>query len=217
MPMGYKHFFNRGTYFVLGKINDCPFSCYAKSGSQSLWLPLQLRRGIKIFHPKGFSGTLKKAHKHVMGQRQLAAVGLAPKPYYFFRVDLHLINCDDVESPWRCYAAVMERVLSGGVEQILRNLQYFGVTLTSDVENTVRNLVNCCGEDALSLFDYDVLCKYFNVTMDHAKVNFLLQKIRDRLPKGFNAGPDMLSPKNVVLDENGEVKVIDCDLCNGEF
>jgi hypothetical protein len=213
LKLGYKNYFAKGTYFVIGKIDGSPFSCYAKSGSQNLWLPTQQEMGLKICHPEGFSGTLEKAHNHFYAQKKLAEIGLAPMPVAMYNVELQLIKCG-IDASWNCYGFSMDRVLSGGIQQILKNLQFFGVPPISEVKKTVKSLVGCCGEDALTLSDYIVLCRYFGVADISSLITGITEKIKSKLPIGFDEGPDMLSLPNVVLDDKGEAKVIDCDICS---
>ena len=193
-------------------MDSLPFSCYAKSGSQNLWLPIHKRDGLKICHPEGFSGTLEKASNHFNAQKRLAEVSLGPKPHVMYNVGLQLIKCS-VDASWACYGFSMNRVLSGGSQQILANLQKFGVQSDPTVKNTVKKLISCCGEDALSLRDYIVLCRYFGVDDISNLITEITEQIKNKLPTGFDEGPDMLSLPNVVLDEKGEPKVVDCDIC----
>jgi hypothetical protein len=212
LRLGYNQYFSKGTYFVIGKIDGSPFSCYAKSGSQNLWLPLHKSDGLKICHPKGFSGTLEKARNHFRSQKKLAEIDLAPTPHLMYNVELQLIK-SNIDSSWHCYGFTMERVLSGGSQKILRNLQIFGVQSTLEVKNVVEELTKHCGEDALSLYDYSVLCEFFDVQPE-PHISKITEGILNRLPENFDEGPDMLSLPNVVLDDKGEPKVVDCDICS---
>lgn len=196
---------------MLGRFNDEPFVCTSKSGGQNLWLPFMLDKGLKVFHPKGFSGTLEKAKTHYEAQKFLAEHQLAPKPIHLLELNVSFVKSSDEMPPWNCYGIMMKRVLNGGTSQILKNLEGFGV----DRNQQTRQVVDyCCrSADALTLSDYAILCRYFGVPeANHTRE--ILNDFQNRIPDGFKMGPDFLTPTNIVLDENGQAKVVDCDICS---
>lgn len=196
---------------MLGKLNDESFSCYAKSGGQNLWLPFKKDVGLKIFHPKGFSGSLDKARTYYKAQTLLAEKRLSPQPLELYEIDLNFVKALAVLSPWRCYGIMMERVLSGGVSQILRNLELFGVESNQQSRIIVKYWLSWSGLDALTLAEYIILCRFFGVS-EEKYLKEIIDDLKNKIPSVFSKAPDLLSWSNVVLDENGEAKVIDCDL-----
>ena len=209
LPLGPSNFFMRGSYFVFGNYGFM-FSCLGRSGSQSLWVPYCNELGLKVFHPKGFSGTLPKAYTYFKVQKMLFDVGLAPEPINFLRLDVELVKCGAVGSPWVCYGIVMGHVLRGSLDQTLKNLELFGVEINSFVSKTVRDYLLKKNNDALNLYEYQRLCSFFEVHEESA-VQEIIKDIKDRIPSSIDVGNDLFSLSNIVLDKHGDVKIIDCD------
>lgn len=230
LPLGPGHYFRRGDYFVFGDFRGKRFGSNARSGSQSLWLPFNDLVGLKVFHPKGFSGTLRKAWTHFKVQRLLFGVGLAPEPFELVNLLVCLKNSDavvtsdlfDVKfvepvnvagSPWRCYGITMGHVLKGSLSQVLENLERFGVEGDDFVCQTVYHYLLKRNDDALTLYEYQRLVNFFGGD-ERSVFCDILKEIKERLPYNIDVGNDLFSLRNVVLDENGEVKIVDCD-CAG--
>lgn len=211
LPLGPSNYFRRGSYFVFGKFHDSMFSCYGKSGSQNLWLPRNKKIGLKIFHPKGFSGTLQNAWNHFKVQKLLADVNLAPKPLALYIFIVSLIGSGEVGSPWRSYGMLMDRILCGSLSQTLRNLRLFRVKITPFVAETVNKYLLKRNSDALNLYEYQRLCTFFGGN-ETSTVEEISEEIKERLPSNIDVGDDLFALPNIVLNENGEVKIIDCDL-----
>lgn len=210
---GYTGYFARGgTALLLGKFNSEPFSCLAKSGGQNLWLPFKQDVGLKVFHPKGFSGTLEKAKIHFEDQALLAEKEICPKPLEMFEITLSFVKPVAIIPPWTCYGITMNRVLNGGVPQILKNLELFGVEHTEQIHRVIESWVNWYGSDALTLSDYMVLCRFFGGSLEQKRLKEIIDDMKSRMPAVFSNAPDLLSWPNVALNEKGEAKVIDCDL-----
>ena len=205
----------RGSYCVFGKFRGSRFACHGKSGSQSLWLPIYGQMGLKVFHPKGFSGSLGKAWTHFKVQKLLFDVGLAPEPFTFLKLDVELVkcNCGEMGSPWSCYGIVMGCASRGTIHQTLKNLELFGVKINSFVSRVVRVYLLKRNYDALNLYEYKRLCSYFGVN-EESTVQEIIKDIKERLPSNVNVGIDMFSLPNIVLDKKGESKIIDCDLAS---
>lgn len=205
--------FQRGSAFISGRFNGESFSCVSKSGSQNLWLPFRVTTGLKVFSPKGVSEasnnrTLYEAAKtYYDAQDCLAKLNLAPKPLETIEINLTFEKSSTPMESWSCYGVIMERVFSGGVHQVLKNLQRLGVTIPDHSDHSY-SLISECDYEALTLQEY----KLFGVQED--KIAELQNKILRQIPQGFNIGLDLLTPTNIVLDENGEPKVVDFDYCN---
>jgi len=228
LRLGEGLYFKRGRYFVFGEFQGFRFLCHGVSGSQSLWLPLKSKTGLKIFHPKGFSGTLRKAWTHFKVQRMMADVGLAPSPLSLFKLTVHFVNSKvavasnplDVKfvkpvnafnSPWQCYAIMMERVLRGTLNQVLLNLGRFGVEITDSVCQTVIHYLSKRSDDALNLFEYQQLCSFLG-GHEESHIQEIMKNIKEQLPQSIDEGIDLFSLQNIVLDIDGKPKVIDADL-----
>ena len=212
LKFDYTGFFARATAFLLGKFNGESFSCHSKSGGQNLWLPFKEDVGLKVFHPKGFSGTLDKAKIHFEDQNLLAEKELSPKPLEMFEINLSFVKPVAIIPDWQCYGITMKRVLSGGVTQISRNLELFGVESNQQTHAIIESWVNWYGSGALTLADYMVLCRYFGGVSEEKRLKEIIDDLKNRMPPAFSKAPDLLSWPNVVLNKNGEAKVIDCDL-----
>lgn len=167
--------------------------------------------GLKVFHPKGFSGTLEKARTHFEDQQLLAEKGIAPKPLEMYEIELSFVKVVAVIPPWKCYGIMMEQVTSGGVNPILKNLERFGVENNQQTRTIIESWIKWYGSDALTLADYMILCRYFGVS-EEQHLTEIMDELKSRMPPAFSNAPDLLSWPNVVLDEDGEAKVIDCDL-----
>lgn len=228
LQFGPGNYFKSGSYCVFGKFQGFRFLCHGISGSQSLWLPLKLRIGLKIFHPKGFSGTLQKMWSYFKVQKMLATVYLAPNLYSLFKLEVHFVKSNAVvatnplkiefvecvnvlNSPWLCYGIMMDRVLLGSMNQVLGNLERFGVEIDDFVRQTVVYYLSKRSDDALNLIEYQRLANFFGANGE-AYLQKILGELKEKLPKNIDEGIDMFSLSNIVLDENGKGKVIDCDL-----
>jgi len=234
MRFGYGQYFFKKTGQIVGKFNDFilgtfngeSFGCNCKSGSQNLWLPFKQYVGLKIMHPKRYSGGLEKAQTHYKAQEMLAKIGLAPKVLEMLKLEISCVGCDTgmtskgemflkttenfvIEKP--CYGIMMNRVLSGGVTPILRNLKLFGVENNKQTHDIVASFVTWYGNDALTLHDYAILCRFFGVSATKYW-NEIVNDLKNSMPLIMSNSPDLLSPANIVLNQNGEAKVIDFDL-----
>lgn len=202
-------YFQRGPAFVLGKFNRQPFSCISKSGSQNLWLPFTPTTGLRVFHPRstqlGGRRLDEAAKTYYDAQSCLAKLNLAPKPFEVLEIYLTFEHSRPPMEPWNCFGIVMERVLNGGIFQILRNLQRLGITEIPDYCELIETYHD---PDALTLRDYAVLCKFFGA---EDKTTEKTEAFRRKLPQEFNIGLDLLSPSNLVLDQKGETKAVDFD------
>ena len=212
--------------FVLGTFNGEPFGCTCKSGSQNLWLPFKRNSGLKVLHPTRYSGGLKKSQTHYNAQEMLAKEALAPHVFEMVELEISYIGCgigmtaegemflqhtENVVLEEPCYGILMERVLSGGVPCILRNLALFGVANSQHIHDIVASFVGWYGADALTLHDYAILCRFFGVSAKEYW-NTLIEDLRHRMPLALSNSPDLLSPANVVLNQHGDAQVIDFDL-----
>lgn len=212
LKFGPNNYFARGMYNVLGTFNDEPFYCLGKSGSQNLWLPLNRKRGLKVFHPKGYSGG-EKGLMHYKTQRYLAEKGLAPMPIELMDLSVTFEdvapNLKEVEPVfWNCRGLYMERVLSGGGGQVLRNLQKFGCNIHFSNAIDFKNI----GDEALTLREYSVICAFYGGQQERIKE--VIDDFASKIPPEFDVGLDLTTPANLVLDENGKCKVIDFDTCS---
>jgi len=214
LNFAYKYYFSIGRRYLLGRFNGEAFTCISNSGSQNLWLPFKQDAGLKVCHPKGFSGTLPKATTHFKAQRLLAQHNLAPEPTSLISVKVSFVKCSEVVKPWNCYGIWMKRILSGTVLDILRNLEMLGVERTEEIVNVLNSFVGFAGADALTLLEYARLCHYFRVSA-HEELEQIVMDLKGKLPSQFDEHPDLLTWTNIVLDENGAAKVVDCDLCEG--
>lgn len=207
---GPNYYFHRGSAVVVGKFNGINFSCLSKSGSQNLWLPILPLAGLKVFHPKGYSGTLERATSHIKAQSALADVGLAPRLCSTELLNLHVSfeRASDKVEPWDCYGVVMKRVFNGGAYQIMENLKGFDCKLPDNI----ADLLVPYGVEALTLRDYKTLCGLLDGNDD--RITETINEFDRTLPEKFKGLPDLLTPTNIVLDDKGECKVIDFDLCN---
>lgn len=234
MRFGYGRYFFEKTACIIGKFNDFvlgtfngeSFGCNCKSGSQNLWLPFKEDVGLKILHPKRYSGGLEKAQAHYKAQEMLADIKLAPKVLEMLELEISCIGCGIGMTPEgemflkctenfvideTCYGIIMNRISSGGVSQTLKNLKLFGVENNEQTHDIVASFVNWYGDDALTLHDYAILCRFFGVSATKYW-NEIINDLKNRIPLIMSDSPDLLSPANVVLNQNGEAKVIDFDL-----
>jgi len=211
---GYKYYFSKGRRYLLGRFDGEAFHCISNSGSQNLWLPFKEDAGLKVCHPQGFSGTLSKATTHFKAQQLLAQNNLGPEPMSLVSVKVSFVRCGQVVEPWNCYAIWMKRVLSGTVLDILRNLEMLGVEPTEEITDVVKSFVRFAGDDALTFKEYAELCQHFQVSALE-QIEQIVRDFEEKLPAPFHGHIDLLTWTNIVLDEKGEVKVIDCDLCEG--
>lgn len=213
LRFGEAGYFHKGLQVVVGKLNQETFTCVSKSGSQNLWLPFKPITGLKLFHPKGPSGTAEKATAHYSTQNWIASKGLAPKAVEFLPLTAKFESIDAYFKPvetvvWDCLGVMMERVFSGGYAQISRNLEKFGCKKMYGL----LDLLKPFGDEALNLRDYGILCMLFGG--DPLKVQEMINDFEMKLPTNFNKGPDLLTPSNIVLDHFGECKLVDFDHCN---
>lgn len=177
-------------------------------------------------HPTRFSGGLEKANAHYKAQELLAEEELAPRPFEMLEVKVSCVDCGIILSPEGqvvlkhtknlvvkepCYGIMMERVRAGTVTQILQNLQLFNIENKKETRAVVESFIKWYGSDALTLHDYAIFCRFFGVS-EKEHLNEIISDLKGRIPPVFSKAPDLLSPANVVLNENGEAKVVDFDL-----
>ena len=210
LAFGYNQYFYKGSAIVVGRFNGEPFSCISKSGSQNLWLPFRPTSGLKLFHPKGPSGTADRAKKHFEAQALLADRNLAPKPFELLNISTKFEKASEEIPLWNAYGIMMERVFSGGYSQISTNLGKFGCNFHQ--MHGLYDILKPYGAEALNLREYAILCMLFDG--DIAKIQEMIDRLEKKLPTNFDKGPDLLTPTNVVLDHFGNCKVVDFDLCN---
>ena len=230
LQLGPEQYFMRGSYFVFGELWGKRFGSHARSGSQSLWLPLKNEVGLKLFHPKGFSGSLGKAWMYFKVQKLLFDVGLAPEPLKLFNVEVYFVYSNVVVtsdpfnlkfvksgniigSPWKCYGVLMNQVLKGSLNQVLDNLERFGVERNDFVCQNVYSYLLKRNNDALNLYEYQKLVNFFG-GHEESTIRGILKDVKERLPSNVDEGDDIFSLKNIVLDASGKPKVIDCDLAS---
>jgi len=168
------------------------------------------RIGIKVYNPKGVSGTLEKARIHFKAQKILSEHNLAPEPIEEGKFKMVFVKAIPLIEHLQCYGMITDRVLSGDKQQILKNLKLFGVKRTLKLQQIITKWIGWYGQDGLTLADYIILCRYFGIS-GKEYLNQILNDLKSRMPTIFVDSPDFLSPANVCIDENGEAKVIDCD------
>ena len=149
---------------------------------------------------------------HYKAQSWLAKEGLAPKPLEMHKVHVGFVECWTSQEPFgECYGIVMERVLSGSLGQVLQNLASFGVEYNRRVRAVVKSFIDWYGGDALTLKDYLVFSSFFDAS-ENERLEEIINGLERKMPSIFRDAPDLLTPSNVVLDHNGNAKVIDFDL-----
>ena len=208
LKFSYDQMFFRGVQPVYGKIGNKRFLCSGKSGSQSLWLPIYLSKGLKVFHPEGQSDTVKKVKSAYEAQKSLAEHGIAPKPFELCNVTVYFKLFLDHVPSWRWYGVWGERVICTCYSAV-SFLESLGVTPR---RGFVDALLIHRDFDALSLKEYALLAWFFGVDVTH-KIEVLVEEFKQKIPDDQQRYMDLLTWSNILVDMEGNFKVIDFDLC----